>query len=142
MAKVIYFTDEQKRRANEVDLEQLLRSRGEKLLPSGRDKRLGSDKSITVRGSGWYDHAAERGGYPIDFMKEYYGMSFQEAVTTLLGGETGAPHPRAEKVKEPEPQHCALPPKNGTMRRVFAYLVGTRNIDSDVVTPFASAETL
>ena len=49
MGEFIYFTDEQKRMANEVDLEELLRQHGEKLIPSGRDKRLSSDHSITVR---------------------------------------------------------------------------------------------
>lgn len=40
MEPYIPFTDEQKRRANAVDLEDYLLRRGEKLLPSGRDKRL------------------------------------------------------------------------------------------------------
>ena len=51
MGTFIYFTDEQKHQANSVDLSDLLRRRGEKILPSGRDKRLASDHSITVRGS-------------------------------------------------------------------------------------------
>ena len=48
----IHFTEEQKLRANSVDLVEFLRRQGEKLIPSGRDKRLASDHSITVRGSG------------------------------------------------------------------------------------------
>ena len=58
----IHFTDEQKLRANSVDLVEFLRRQGEKLIPSGRDKRLASDHSITVRGNEWYDHEAEEGG--------------------------------------------------------------------------------
>lgn len=50
MGTFIYFTEAQKHRANEVDLEEFLRCRGEKLIPSGRDKRLASDKSVTIRG--------------------------------------------------------------------------------------------
>ncbi len=38
MGTFIYFTEAQKHRANEVDLEEFLRCRGEKLIPSGRDK--------------------------------------------------------------------------------------------------------
>ena len=37
----IHFTDDQKLRANSVDLVEFLRRQGEKLIPSGRDKRLG-----------------------------------------------------------------------------------------------------
>ena len=50
IAKFIPFTDEQKQRANSVDLEEFLLRRGERLLPSGRDKRLDSDHSVTIRG--------------------------------------------------------------------------------------------
>ena len=46
----IHFTDEQKQQAVSVDLEAFLRRRGERLISSGRDKRLASDRSITIRG--------------------------------------------------------------------------------------------
>ena len=62
MSKYIPFTTEQKERAASVDLEEFLRRRGEKLITSGRDKRLASDHSITIRGCEWFDHATEQGG--------------------------------------------------------------------------------
>ena len=40
----IYFTDEQKLRANSVDLERYLLQNGEELIRSGPEKRLKSDK--------------------------------------------------------------------------------------------------
>lgn len=43
----VYFTDEQKERANSVDLVDFLHRQGEKLLPSGRDKRLASDPTVS-----------------------------------------------------------------------------------------------
>ena len=49
MGTFIYFTEDQKRQANEVDLVEFLRRQGEKLLPSGRDYRLDSDHSVTIR---------------------------------------------------------------------------------------------
>ena len=48
MPKFIPFTDAQKEQAASVDLEEFLRRRGEKLIASGRDKRLASDHSITI----------------------------------------------------------------------------------------------
>ena len=51
MGKFVYFTSAEKRQANEVDLPSFLRDRGEKLLRAGREYRLASDHSITVRGS-------------------------------------------------------------------------------------------
>lgn len=44
----IHFTQERKDRAARTDLEVFLRNRGEKLLPSGRDKRLASDHIYPV----------------------------------------------------------------------------------------------
>ena len=61
MSKYIPFTTEQKEQAASVDLDELLRRRGEKLITCGRDKRLASDHSITMRGCEWYVHAAEQG---------------------------------------------------------------------------------
>ena len=46
----IHFTEDQKLRANSVDLVEFLRRQGEKLISSGQDKRLTSDHSITVHG--------------------------------------------------------------------------------------------
>ena len=57
----IKFTDDQKQRAASVDLEAFLLSQGEKLLPSGREKRLAGNHSVTVRGNEWFDHATKEG---------------------------------------------------------------------------------
>ena len=76
----IPFTDEQKLRANSVDLVEFLRRQGERLIPSGRDKRLASNHSITVRGNEWYDHESKEGGGAISFVQTYYGLPYQEAV--------------------------------------------------------------
>ena len=50
LAQYIEFMPEQKERAATVDLEEFLLRQGEKLIKSGREKRLASDHSITVRG--------------------------------------------------------------------------------------------
>ena len=105
----IHFTEDQKLRANSVDLVEFLRRQGEKLISSGQDKRLTSDHSITVHGNEWYDHAAERGGHAISFVQNFYGLTYPEAVTRLLNGEQGEVYIPAEK-KEKEPQK---PQKNG-----------------------------
>ena len=50
MGVYVHFTDEQKYRANNVDLADFLQRRGEKLLPSGRDKRLASATTASPSG--------------------------------------------------------------------------------------------
>ena len=142
MGTYIHFTEEQKRRANEVDLEEFLRCRGEKLIPSGREKRLASDKSITIRGGEFFDHADRKGGRAIDFVQKHYGLSFPEAVQLLLGGEGGKAYPAArEKVAEP-PKPFVLPPAHSDMRRVYAYLLKQRGIEREIINHFARAGTL
>lgn len=142
IAQYIPFTDEQKLRAGAVDLEEFLRLRGEKLIRSGRDKRLASDHSVTVRGSSWYDHAAQRGGGPVSFLQRFYRMSYPEAMLTLLGGSGGESFPAASK-RQPEPRKkFALPEANSDMRRVYAYLIRQRGIDKDVITRFARSGLL
>ena len=136
MSKYIPFTTEQKERAASVDLEEFLRRRGEKLITSGRDKRLASDHSITIRGCEWFDHASEQGGRAISFVKQFYGLSYPEAVSMLLGDDLCGRYPAA-KEKEPEPaKPFELPPKNESMRRVYAYLLQKRYIDREILNAF------
>ncbi|MSS10910.1 DUF3991 domain-containing protein [Clostridium sp. WB02_MRS01] len=143
MSGYIYFTDEQKERANSVDLVDFLQRQGEKLLPSGRDKRLARDHSITVRGNRWYDHSAQEGSYAIDLVKRLYDLSFPEAVSLLLGGEQGVEYRQHSKSSESEQRKpFVLPPAHTDMRRVFAYLIKQRCISREVLSEFAREKLL
>lgn len=143
MSGYVYFTEEEKQRANSVDLVDFLQRQGERLLPSGRDKRLASDHSITIRGSQWFDHSSEEGSHAIDLVQRMYNLSFPEAVTLLLGGEQRIEYRHSDGNKESKPKKpFKLPPANSDMRRVFAYLIKQRFIDRDVVTCFAKAKML
>lgn len=131
----VHFTEEQKQRAGSVDLVDFLRSNGEKLISAGREWRLSSDHSITVRGNTWYDHAEEKGGGPISFVQYVYGKNYPEAVTMLLNGEQGVAYKqsqREERTKVP----FVLPLSNNNMRRVYAYLLKNRFLDREIVDAF------
>ena len=138
----IHFTDNQKRRASEVDLERFLLRQGEKLLTSGFEKRLASDHSVTICGNEWYDHAVKEGGGPISFVQQFYDLSYPEAVTRLLDGEQGCIYTAAPKQEEKPKEEFALPPANRDMRRVYAYLLNRRFLDRDVVSAFVRAGSL
>lgn len=143
MSGYIHFTDKQKERANSVDLVDFLQRQGVKLLPSGRDKRLASDHSVTVRGNRWYDHSAQEGSYAIDLVKRLYNLSFPEAVSLLLGGEQGVEYRQHSKSSEPEQRKpFVLPPAHTDMRRVFAYLIKQRCISREVLSEFAREKLL
>lgn len=143
MGKFVYFTFAEKRQANEVDLPSFLRDRGEKLLLAGREYRLASDHSITVRGAMWYDHAVQRGGYAISFVQQFYGKSYPEAVTMLLGRDGQGIIPIAKQEPEPQEQKpFVLPEAYLNMRRLYAYLTKRRCINRDVVTEFVREKLL
>ncbi len=69
MAKFIYFTPEEKARAQNTDLVSLLRAQGERPTRSGREYRTPSDPSVTVRGNKWFDHSKREGSYAIRFVQ-------------------------------------------------------------------------
>ena len=143
MGKFVYFTSAEKRQANEVDLPSFLLDRGEKLIMAGRDYRLASDHSITVRGPMWYDHAARKGGRAISFVQQFYDKTYPEAVTMLLGRDGQGIIPIVKKEPESrEPKPFALPEAYLNMRRLYAYLTTHRRIDRDVVTEFVREKLL
>lgn len=81
------YTQEQIDRANQVNLEPFLRSQGEELTKSGREYRWKNHDSLTVKGNKWFRHSQSKGGYPIDFVMEFYDKTFPEAMQMLIGEE-------------------------------------------------------
>ena len=117
ISKFIEFTPEQKERAATVDLEEFLLRQGEKLIKSGREKRLASDHSVTVRGCEWFDHASNEGGRAVSFVQKYYGKSYIEAMAMLLGDSMEPVYPQAKK-QEATRQKPFMPPiPNANMHR-------------------------
>ncbi len=135
----IHFTEEQKLRASSVDLVEFLRRQGEKLIRSGPEYRMASDHSVTVRGNEWYDHASKEGGGPISFAQNYFGLSYPEAVTRLLGGEQDRVYEPAPPKKEEPKKKFIQPPAGREMRRLYAYLLKKRLIDREVLNTFVRA---
>lgn len=133
----VYFTDDQKQRANAVDLMDFLQRQGEQLVRSGREYRWKRYDSVTVRGNEWFRHSRKEGGRAIDFVQQFYDMSFPDAVSFLLGGESGVEWNQTEKSAPSPRKEFALPEENPDMRRVFAYLIKQRFIDRDVLSHFA-----
>lgn len=116
MSNYIYFSPEEKARAQNTDLVSLLRAQGERPIRSGREYRTPNDPSVTVRGNKWFDHSARVGGYAVSFVQRYYRLSYQEAVLLLLGRKDGKRYEQAQPAPT-EPKPFALPDpydNNGT----------------------------
>ena len=141
MSQFIYFTPEEKARAQNTDLVSLLRAQGERPVRSGREFRPPNDPSITVRGNKWFDHSARVGGYAVSFVQRYYRLPYPEAVLLLLGRKNGKSHEQAKPVKAVA-KAFALPEPYGTMRRMYAYLMRPRHIDREVISAFVHEKLL
>ena len=125
----MYYTQEQIDRANQADIVSFLQSQGEQLTRAGQEYRWKRHNSLTVRGNKWYRHSQSKGGGPVDFVMEFFGKSFTEAVE-LLTGEQGAAAP-----DRPSPAPLSdfrLPPRSDTAGQVKSYLTEARRIDEDV----------
>ncbi len=140
----IHFTDAQKLRAANVDLEQFLLAQGEELVYRHGEIRLRANHSVVIKGNEWFDFAPRKGGGPISFVQTFYGLTYPEAISCLLGGEAGAgnlqPQPMGYIQARPKqlkpPTLFELPPAHKDQRQVFAYLVKRRHISFDVVAAF------
>ena len=84
------YTEEQIIRANQTDLVSFLSAQGEQLGKSGKEYRWKKHDSVTVSGNRWYRHSQGRGGYPVDFVMEFYNATFPEAVKMLTGRKAKA----------------------------------------------------
>ena len=81
------YTREQIQRADDTDLYVFLSGRGEQFKRCGKEYRWLRHDSVMINKNEWYRFSQNKGGHAIDFMKEFYGRSFAEAVKELLGEE-------------------------------------------------------
>ena len=117
------YTQAQIDRANAVSLEDFLRTQGETLIKSGREYRWKEHDSLTVRGNKWFRHSQSKGGYPIDFVMEFYGKSFPEAVQ-MLTGENGEGQTEATTAP-PTAFHLPLHNRTADRAMILSILVDT-----------------
>ena len=123
------YTEEQIARANQTDLVSFLNAQGEQLVKSGREYRWKKHDSVTVSGNRWYRHSQNKGGYPVDFVMEFYHVIFPEAVKMLIGEEGEG---RQKSCLAPSPDF-RLPEKSETNETVIKYLTEIRRLEKDLV---------
>lgn len=126
------YTQAQIDRANAANLEDFLRAQGETLVRSGQEYRWKAHDSLTVCGNKWFRHSQSKGGFPVDFVMEFYGKSFPEAVQML----TGEAQPEADTAPSPA---FRLPLRNVTNANILNYLTQERKLSPSLVNFFIAA---
>ena len=129
------YTQAQIDKANAVDLEKFLRAQGETLVRSGKEYRWKAHDSLTVCGNKWFRHSQSKGGLPVDFVMEFYGKSFPEAVQ-MLTGEPGEVQPETDPAHSPA---FRLLLRNVTNANILNYLTQERKLSPSLVNFFIAA---
>ena len=146
------YTEDQITRANEVNLVRFLSSRGERFKKAGREYRWEKHDRVTICENKWYRHSQGKGGWPVDFMMEFYDLSFPDAVKELLDGEearVGLKTSLSEKraipyvedgglaVADPIPtKEMVLPEADENQDYIIEYLVEHRKLNIEIVSEF------
>ena len=131
----MHYTKEQIDRANRVNLEEFLRGQGEVLIKSGREFRWKEHDSLTVKGNKWFSHSQSKGGYSLDFVMEFYGKTFPEAMQLLIGKEGFSEITLMPEERE-QPPDFHLPLHNRTNENVIEYLTKVRGLNESIVKTF------
>jgi len=75
--------DDHVRRARQTDLVEWLRQNYEPIKRIGQYGYIEGCDSLRIKGNMWYRNSQGRGGNPIDFLFDYYGLSPKEAIEKL-----------------------------------------------------------
>ena len=135
------YTREQIQRADDTDLYVFLSGRGESFKRCGKEYRWLRHDSVMINKNEWYRFSQNKGGHAIDFMKEFYGLSFAEAVKELLGEEgAGETNRRTAKEDAGRQKVCPiplpgleLPERNESCEIARKYLIEQRKLSEQLV---------
>ena len=133
----VKFTEEERNRARETNLADFLTEHGETVKKSGSEfVWLDGEQKVTLRGNLFFHQYEQKGGDAIDFVRKFYGKNYVEAVQILLGSNANIQPVVKKEYHEHRKKDLKMPPKNDSMKRVFAYLLMTRGIDKSVLQEF------
>ena len=135
------YTREQIQRADDTDLYVFLSGRGEQFKRCGKEYRWLRHESVMINKNEWYRFSQNKGGHAIDFMKEFYGLSFAEAVKELLGEEgVGETNRRTGKEDAGRQKVCPiplpgleLPERNESCEIARKYLIEQRKLSEQLI---------
>ena len=135
------YTREQIQRADDTDLYVFLSGRGEQFKRCGKEYRWLRHDSVMINKNEWYRFSQNKGGHAIDFMKEFYGLSFAEAVKELLGEEgVGEINRRTAKEDAGRQKVCPiplpgleLPERNESCEIARKYLIEQRKLSEQLI---------
>jgi len=127
-------------KAMQVDIVSYAQSLGMEFETRGSSDILyqkGHSLNISKSKNLYHRFSTNTGGNVINFAMEMNGYNFQQAVRALCGEDIQQNHKNtANENSKPAPvkrEKMVLPAANTDSRRVFAYLLKTRGLDSEII---------
>lgn len=144
------FTQDEIGIAKQADLCAVASAMGYTVKRVGKYHTLKEMDSIRIYDrTHWYRWSEKKGGSQIDFLKEFGGMNFVEAVEWLLDfigyrrGQESVKIIKAAKPKKPEPEKTFILPEHaGSNACLYRYLEQERGISREVIDFFVEAGLL
>ena len=134
----IKFTEQEKASANSASIVDYLTTHGESVERVGREFIWEAPSGkVSINGSEWYSQYELVGGGAVNFVQKFFGLSYPDAIRSLLGKNAGEAviGERKEPMIRPK-KPFELPEKHTDMRRVYGYLMHERMIDFQVLNRF------
>jgi len=130
------FTPEQKYKANQIPIKDLLDALGEKVIKSGKEYRWLSHNSVTLKNNVWYQHSTNKGGMTVNFLMCFFNYSYKEAIEFILNEFEG--YTPKEYIPLPA-EPLIVPLRHFNCNKVFSYLRNYRFIDEEVIRTLISS---
>lgn len=128
------YTQEQIDQANSIDLVSYLQSHGYELTRESSQYKLAEHDSLYIRGNQWYWFSQGKGGKTLNFLIDYEGKTFLDAMRELVGepaeiGESAPKEPESKPVEIKAAKELKLPEPAPDNNAVYQYLK-SRGIDA------------
>ena len=134
----IKFTEQEEASAYSAGIVDYLTTHGESVERVGREFVWEAPSGkVSINGSEWYSQYELVGGGAVNFVQKFFGLSYPDAIRSLLGNNAGEAviGERKEPMIRPK-KPFELPEKHTDMRRVYGYLMHERMIDFQVLNRF------
>ena len=119
--------------ARQTNLAIFLLSRGENVKRIGKEYTLAEHDSLRIRGNMYYWNSKGTHGNSVDFLREYYNMSFKEAVEALTSHASNTGNVLIPQTTNIPQRATQSPQRANDEKRVIAYLCKRRGLDSSIV---------
>ena len=142
------YTDEQIEQAKNADLVEFVRSHGFDCETVGKEIHvkgygglyINPQKNLfTIFSQSKADGSPEGGKGPLAFCQKVMGMSFKDAMQSLVVVKQFVPK---NTVPQKEHREFIMPEKSDNCKKVFAYLINQRRLDPKIISDFVNQGVL